>query len=53
MSNAEIVMVVGGLIAIVMGGVDGLRTDRPSGPPSWTSLGVMVLGIVFVVLAFI
>jgi hypothetical protein len=49
MSNVELVMFIGGVLATVLGGIDSLR----SSPPSLTSIGVVVLGIVFIILAFI
>jgi hypothetical protein len=46
-SNSEIIMIVGGLIAIVLGLVEAMRTDWQS-LPGW---GVAVLGATFVALA--
>jgi hypothetical protein len=49
MSNAELVMVVGGLIAIVLGAVNILRSSTVS----TTDAAIIVLGAVFVILAFL
>lgn len=49
MSNTEIVELVGGLVAIVLAGVEALRTNAVS----LTQVAVIVLGAVFVILAFI
>jgi hypothetical protein len=47
MSHAEIAMLVGGLLAIVLGAIDWVNSDYKS----LTSLGVAILGIVFCLLA--
>jgi hypothetical protein len=48
-STNELVMIVGGALAIVMGAVDVSRSQGAS----FAAWGVVVLGAVFVILAFI
>jgi hypothetical protein len=50
MSNPDIAMLVGGIIAVILGGIDALRAT-PAAPPSLTALGVVVLGVVFILVA--
>jgi hypothetical protein len=47
MSNTEIIELVGGVIAVVLGGIDVFRSQGQS-LAAW---GVAVLGVVFVLLA--
>ena len=47
MDNAEVIMLVGGAIGVVLGGIDVARSNFQS----LTSWGVVVLGIALVLLA--
>ena len=47
MSTNEIIMIVGGVIAVILGGVDVARSNLQS----LTAWGVVVLGITLVLLA--
>lgn len=49
MSNEELVMIVGGAIAIILGAVDALRSNGQD-ISAW---GVCTLGAVFVILALL
>jgi len=49
MSTSELVMIVGGAIAIILGAVDALRSNGQD-ISAW---GVCTLGVVFVLLALI
>lgn len=49
MSSSEIVMIVGGIIAVILGGADVMRSNLQS----LTAYGVVVLGIVLIILALI
>jgi hypothetical protein len=48
-SNDEIVMIVGGLIAVFCGAIDLIRTNYQS----LSAAGVAVLGVVFILLALL
>ena len=47
MSNSEIIMIVGGVIAVILGGIDATRSNLQS----LTAWGVVVLGVTLVLLA--
>jgi hypothetical protein len=47
MSQSDLIMLVGGVIAAVLGGIDLTRTNLQS----LTAWGVVVLGVVFVLLS--
>jgi hypothetical protein len=47
MSNSELIMLVGGAIAVILGGVDAARSNLQS----LTAWGVVVLGVALVLLA--
>ncbi len=49
MSNQELVMVVGGLIAVILGAINVLRSSTVSP----TDAAIIVLGAVFVIVALI
>jgi hypothetical protein len=49
MSNSEVIMIVGGILAAVLGGIELSRTNLQS----LTAWGVVVLGVVFVLLALV
>jgi hypothetical protein len=47
MSNPDIAMLVGGIIAVILGGIDVARSSGQS----LTAWGVGVLGVVFILVA--
>jgi hypothetical protein len=47
-SNTELVMLVGGAIAVIFGAIDVLQAE---GRINLTTWGVIVLGVVFMILA--
>ena len=49
MSNSEIIMLVGGVIAAALGAVDAIRSNWQS----LAALGVVVLGVTLVLLALV